>query len=77
VPLQKAVDLEGCSHYRWGSAIQMKLDVFSAVQFIAEAQRLITSTTMKNFCVKYGFLNHVSSNDDSAVKLIEDEENYY
>jgi hypothetical protein len=75
VPLQKAVDLEGCSLYSWRTAIQMELDVLSAMHFIAEAQRLITSTAIKNFYVKYGFSNnHVSSNNDSAVKVSEDEE---
>jgi hypothetical protein len=60
---------------RWGTAIQMKLDVLSAVHFTAETQRLIISTTIKNFSVKCGFSNnHVSSNDDSAVKLSEDEQ---
>jgi hypothetical protein len=55
--------------------MQMELDVLSAVHFIAGAQRLITSTTVKNFYVKCGFSNdHISSNDDSAVKLSEDEE---
>jgi hypothetical protein len=53
----------------------MKLDVLSAMHFIAEVWRLIKSTTIKNFYVKCGFSNdHDSSNDDSAVKLSEDEE---
>jgi hypothetical protein len=70
IPLQKAVDLEGYSHGRWGTDTQMKLDVLSAVHFIAEAERLITSTTIKNSFVKYGFSNdHVS-----AVKLSEGDE---
>jgi hypothetical protein len=76
VPVQKAVDLENCSHDRWGTATQMKWDVLSAVHFIAGAQRLITCTTIKNSFVKCGFTDdHVSSNDDSAVKLSEEEEN--
>jgi hypothetical protein len=53
----------------------MKLDVLSEMHFTAEAWRLITPTTIKNWFVKCGFPNdHVSSNDDSAVKLKEDEE---
>jgi hypothetical protein len=56
-------------------ATQMKLDVLSAMQFIAEAWRLITPTIIKNCFVKCGFsIDHVSSNDDSAVILSEDEE---
>jgi hypothetical protein len=62
----------------WGllqDAAQMKLDVLSAVRFIEEGWRLITTNTVKNCFVKCGFSNdHVSSNDDSAVKLREDEE---
>jgi hypothetical protein len=55
---------------------QMKLDVFSAMHFIAEAWRQITPTTIKNCFVKCGFsIDHVSNNDDSAVKFTEDEEN--
>jgi hypothetical protein len=53
----------------------MKTDVLSAVHFIAEAQRLITPTVIKNCFVKCGFSNdHVSRIDNSAVKLSEDEE---
>jgi hypothetical protein len=56
-------------------ATQMKLQVLSAMHFIAGVWRLITSTTIKNCFVKRGFsIDHVSSNDDSAVKLTEDEE---
>jgi hypothetical protein len=59
-----------------GIATQKELDMLPAVHFIAESQRLITSTTVKNTFVKCGFSNdHISTNDDSAVKLIEDEEN--
>jgi hypothetical protein len=55
--------------------MQMKLDVLSAMHFIAEAWKLITPTTIKNCFVKCGFSNdHVSSNDDNAVKLTEDED---
>jgi hypothetical protein len=53
----------------------MKLDVFSAMHFTAETWRLITPTAVKNCFVKRGFsIDHVSSSDDSAVKLSEDEE---
>jgi hypothetical protein len=56
-------------------APQMKLGVLSAVHLIAEPWRLITPTTIQNCFVKCGFSSeHVSSNDDSAVKLNEDEE---
>jgi hypothetical protein len=56
-------------------AAQMKLDVLSAVHCIEEAWRLIATNTVKNCFVKHGFSNdHVSSNDDSAVKLSEVEE---
>jgi hypothetical protein len=49
---------------------QMKLDVLSAIDFIAHAWRLITSATIKICFVKCGFSNdHVSSNDNSAVKF--------
>jgi hypothetical protein len=45
---------------------QMKLDVLSAMHFLAEAWRLIKSTTIKDVYVKCGFSNdHDSSNDDS------------
>jgi hypothetical protein len=51
----------------------MKLDVLSAMQFIAEAKRLITHTTIKNCFVKFSFSNYyVSSSDDGEVKLSED-----
>jgi hypothetical protein len=53
----------------------MKLDALSAMHLIAEIWRLITPTTIKNCFVNCGFsIDHVSSNDDSAVKLTEDEE---
>jgi hypothetical protein len=56
-------------------ATQMKPDVLSGMHFIAEAWRLITPTTIKNCFVKCGFqIAHISSDDDSAVKLTEDEE---
>jgi hypothetical protein len=52
---------------------QMKLDVLSAVHFIAEVWRQITPSTIKNCFVKCGFSNdNVSNNDDSAVKLSEE-----
>jgi hypothetical protein len=54
---------------------QMKLDVLSAMHLIAEPWRLITSTIIKDCIVNCGFsIDHVSSSDDSAVKLTEDEE---
>jgi hypothetical protein len=53
----------------------MKLDVLSAMHFIAEAWRLITPNTIKNLCVKCDFSNdRFSNNDDSAMKLSKDEE---
>jgi hypothetical protein len=56
-------------------ATQMNLDVLSALDIIAEAWRLITPTTIENCFVRCDFsLDHVSRNDDSAVKLSEDEE---
>jgi hypothetical protein len=56
-------------------AAQMKLDVLAAVHIIEKAWRFITHNAVKNCFVKCGFSNdHVSSNDGSAVKLSEDEE---
>jgi hypothetical protein len=53
----------------------VKLDVLPAVHLIADAGRLITPTTIKNCVVTCGFsIDLVSSTDDSAVKLCEDEE---
>jgi hypothetical protein len=53
---------------------QMKLDVLSPMHFTAEAWRLIRPTTIKNHFVKWSFLtDHVSSNDESEVKLRGDE----
>jgi hypothetical protein len=53
----------------------MKLNVLSAMHFIAKPWRLITRTTIKNCSVKCGFsIDQVSSNDICAVKLTEDEE---
>jgi hypothetical protein len=53
--------------------IQMKLDVLSTMHFIAEAWILIGPTTNNHF-VKCSFLtDHVSSNDESEVKLSEDD----
>jgi hypothetical protein len=49
---------------------QMKLDVLSAVHFVAEVWRLVKPTTIKNVFVKCGFSNdHVSSNDGTAVSV--------
>jgi hypothetical protein len=56
-------------------AAHMKLDMLSAMHLIVETWRLITPATIKNCFVKCGFLiDDVSSNDDSAVKLTEAEE---
>jgi hypothetical protein len=53
----------------------MKLDMLSAMHFIAELWRPITPTATKNCFVKCGLLtDHASSNNDNAVKLSEDEE---
>jgi hypothetical protein len=50
-------------------AIQTNLNVLSAKHFIEEAWSLITSSTIENCFMKYGFsTDHVSSNNDSAVK---------
>jgi hypothetical protein len=52
-----------------------KLDMSSALHFIAQAWGLLTPTTNKNCFVKCGFLiGHVTSNDDSAVRVTEVEE---
>jgi hypothetical protein len=48
----------------------MKLDVPSAIHSTAEAWRLIISTIIKNFFVNCGFSIDISSNDDSAKKLL-------
>jgi hypothetical protein len=56
-------------------AVEMKRDVLSAECFIVEDGSLITPTAVKNCFVKCGFsIDHVSSSDDSTVKLTEDEE---
>jgi hypothetical protein len=56
-------------------AAQIKLDALSAMNLTAEPSRVITPATTKNCFVKCGFsTDHVSSNDDSAVKLREHEE---
>jgi hypothetical protein len=53
----------------------MELDVLCMLHFIPETQRSIPSTAVKNSFVKCDFSNdHVSRNEDSAVKLGEDEE---
>jgi hypothetical protein len=79
MPLQKAADFKDCSYDMvvgglLQDAAQMKLDVLSAMHIIAESWRLITHTTIKNYFVRCAFLiDHVSSNDDSTMKLTEDE----
>jgi hypothetical protein len=46
--------------------------------FTAESWKLITHPTIKNYFVKCGFsTGHVSSNDDCAVKLIDEEEGWH
>jgi hypothetical protein len=56
-------------------AAQMKLDVLSALHVIAEPWILITSTTITNCFVKCSLsTGHVSSNDDSVVKITEEKE---
>jgi hypothetical protein len=53
---------------------RMKLDMLSAMHFMAEAWRLITPTANKDSSVNCGSLtDHVGSNEDIAVKLSEDE----
>jgi hypothetical protein len=56
-------------------AAQMKLDVLYAMHLIVEPWRLRTPTTVKNCFLKCGSLiEHVSSNDGSAVRLTDGEE---
>jgi hypothetical protein len=51
------------------------LDVVFAMHFIAEAWRFITPNMMKNCFVNCGCSNdHVNSNDDSAMKVNNDED---
>jgi hypothetical protein len=55
-------------------ATQMKLDILSAMYLIAETWRSITPTVIEDCLLKCGFsIDHVSSTDNSAVKLTEDE----
>jgi hypothetical protein len=52
------------------NAAQMKQDVLSAMHLRAEPWRMITPATIKNCFVKCSFsIDHVSSNDDSTVRL--------
>jgi hypothetical protein len=54
------------------NAACMKLDMSSAVHFIAQAWGLLTLTAIKNLFVKCGFLiGHVTSNDGNAVRVTE------
>jgi hypothetical protein len=56
-------------------AAQMKLDVLFAIHIIAETWGLKTPTTIKNGFMKCHFsIDNFSNNDDSSVKLSEDEE---
>jgi hypothetical protein len=77
MPLQTAANFEDYSHDKWETEVrccQMKLDVLSAIHFIAEASGVITPTTIKNRFEKCGYSNdHVSSNNDNALQLSEDE----
>jgi hypothetical protein len=53
----------------------MKLDELCAMHFTVDAWRLITPIKIKNCFVKCcSSIDHASSNDDSALKLTEDEE---
>jgi hypothetical protein len=53
----------------------MKLDVLSAMCFIAEDWGLVKPTTIKNCFLKCHFLNsHVSGDNDSAMKLSEEDD---
>jgi hypothetical protein len=56
-------------------AVQMKLGVLSVMPLIAEPWRLTTPTAIKNCFVKFSFLiEHISTNDNSAMKLGEGED---
>jgi hypothetical protein len=77
MPLHKADDFEDCSHSRLGTAPRWCTDETGCVvmHVTAESWILITTRTIKNSLLKCGFLiANVSSNDDSAVKLTEVEE---
>jgi hypothetical protein len=53
----------------------MKLDALSAMHLVVEPWRPITPATIRICFVKCSFsIDHVSSNENSAVKLMEDEE---
>jgi hypothetical protein len=55
----------------------MTLDMFSAMCFIAEDWGLVTPTTNMNCSLKCHFSNsHVSGNNDSAMKLSEDDDRH-
>jgi hypothetical protein len=56
-------------------AVQMKLGVLSVMSLIVDPWGLTASTAIKNCFVKFSFLiENVSTNDNSAMKLDEDEE---
>jgi hypothetical protein len=71
MPFQKAVHFEDCSHDRWGTDPRCctNLNVLFRKHFTAVFWSLITSNTIKNCFMKCGLsIDHVSSNNDSAVK---------
>jgi hypothetical protein len=47
------------------------------MHFIAEAWRLITPTAIENYCVSHCFANDVNSNNDSALKLSENDDDWH
>jgi hypothetical protein len=73
MPFQKAVHFKDCrmiNRRLLQDAEQMNLNVLSTKHFTEETWSLITPNTMKNCFVKSGFsIDHVSSNNDSAVKM--------
>jgi hypothetical protein len=82
--IHKAADFEYCSHDRWETAPRWCTDEAVCVVCNAlssrnlETDRLITPTTIKNCFVKSGFsIDHVNSNDENAVKVTEDEDDWH
>jgi hypothetical protein len=77
--LQKAADSEGYSLYIWGIAQRCYTDEAQCLVCNVLNSRnleIITPTIIEDCFVKCGFsIGHVSSIDDSAVKLSEGEEN--
>jgi hypothetical protein len=67
----QAVDSEDCSHYRQGTASKCCADESGYVTCSVVHSRTLT-IIIGNCFVKCSFsVDHASSNDDSAVKLIE------